>query len=152
MRRPIAMWCVVLLAILAAGSGFTAEEKKAVWKPFNHVEFPSPIYSQQWRLEGGDCYVSVFKDGSGLFIHAQSPGTRPQRRYRQEISILLGTDGKVLKEDNRYISTGTEQGYTRWLTPMQGEGIDVFKAYYLEAAQQLPPEVKRLFFGLYGLK
>ena len=132
----LAVLLVVVTIVFCVNTAVQIIEKHSIlWveSKGSNTEYPI-MYSYE------NCTISPRKDGQGVRITAYDPNHYGKPLYKT-IFIEKNKAGGATKRE-RY----TVGGF------ILGRGYDVFYVKYEEAAKELPPEVKKVFFGYYCLE
>jgi hypothetical protein len=101
------------------------------------------LYSAKYSLDTR-CIIWVLRDGNGLSIvaHDNNYVDANGRIWKLTETVTISPDG------NKTISYGKTSGrFESFLT----QGYDIFGKYYEAKAQELPPDVQKLFHGFDGV-
>ena len=136
---------LTLVVLMIMASSLMDITRAKVVSTMNAVEEISP-YAETYEI--GSCAVGVRKDSTGVDIAAMDKERRSDYTLVQNITITNDAENKVrVHKEYRMIPK------IAGLFPITIESAyDVFYKHCRENAQWLPAEVKKLFFGQYGIE
>lgn len=112
----------------------------------------SPYFSEEYWAKG--VHIFVRTDGRGVAITAIDPDYYG-KTLEQFIEIRQEEEGVVRKRESwtvweaKIVNDG--EFFLYLYRNRETIGYDIFYVKYLEKAKKLPPHVKKMFFGYYGL-
>lgn len=116
----------------------TYAEEKVVWQ---EKLIDDGQYYKSYSYQG--CTIFVPRGREGLIIEARDES--PERTLIQVIKTYEGDQRREIKYRKIYKILGSAKQM-----PCKN-GYDIFAIKYREAAKKLPPNVRDMFFGNYGL-
>lgn len=141
-----------LIALVLFAPLFATAQTPVKWEPIK----PGPTFSEGWKYD--QCEVFVLEDGSGIEISVEVENyidpNYPRRDGADVYYFPWALSEKIeITRDwqGTHVTLSAGEG-TYFADRFNVDAPDMFYLHYREAAQSLPPNIKKMFHHLYGIE
>lgn len=131
------------MSLPAMNAQATQISKTARWHEELNPDGINGKYDSKYSL--AKCVIWILKDHRGIIISAEIPDSNPLWTVHQTVEITRTGNGVQVIRFPYWRTRGMAEGVVK------GDYDDIFARYYVGATKNLPPDVRKLFWGEYDI-